>query len=192
MVGDDHFVLDEAKAAEEARFDGLYVLRTNTKLSVFEVAMRYRELWKVERIFRTTKSGLDTRPVFHQSDEAISGHIFCSFLALVLRAELETRLEAAGAKLEWADIIADLDRLIETTVEQDGRHFILRSEALGCAGAVFQAANVALPPLFRRVNPDGADPPPRPIPKKPRKRHLTPRRRSATPDSKNRIDSQNQ
>ena len=192
VVGDDHFVLDEAKAAEEARYDGLYVLRTNTKLSVFEVAMRYRELWKVERIFRTTKSGLDTRPVFHQSDEAISGHIFCSFLALVLRAELEARLEAAGAKLEWADIIADLDRLIETTVEQDGRQFILRSQAPGCAGAVFQAVKVALPPLFRRVNPDGADPPPRPTPKKPRKRRLTPRRRSATPDSKIEINGQNE
>ena len=168
------------------------MLRTNSKLSVFEVAMRYRELWKVERIFRTTKSGLDTRPVFHQSDEAISGHIFCSFLALVLRAELETRLEAAGAKLEWADIIADLDRLIETTVEQDGRHFILRSQAPSCAAAVFQAVKVALPPLFRRVNPDGADPPPRPIPKSPRKRRLTPRRCSATPDSKNGINSQSQ
>ena len=48
VVGDDHFVLDETKAAEEARYDGLYVLRTNTKLSVFEVAMRYRELWKVD------------------------------------------------------------------------------------------------------------------------------------------------
>jgi len=89
-------------------------------------------------------------------------------------------------------IIADLDRLIETTVEQDERRFILRNEAPGSAGAVFQAVKVALPPLFRRVNPDGADPPPRPTPKKPRKRRLTPRRRSATPDSEIEIDSQNQ
>ncbi len=129
--------LKKRPRARKRRYDGLYVLRTNTKLSVFEVAMRYRELWKVERIFRTTKSGFDTRPVYHQSDEAIRGHLFCSFLALVLRAELETRLEVAGAKLEWRDIITDLDRLIETTVEQDGRHFILRNQAPGCAGTVF-------------------------------------------------------
>ena len=154
--------------------------------------MRYRELWKVERIFRTTKSGLDTRPVFHHSDEAIRGHLFCSFLALVLRAELETRLETAGVKLEWANIIADLDRLIETTVEQEGRLFILRNQAPGCAGAVFQAAKVALPPLFRRVQPDGTDPPPRQPTKITRKRRLTPRRRSATPDSKIEIDRENQ
>jgi len=182
VVGDGHFALDEAKATEEARYDGLYVLRTNTKLSVFEVVMRYRELWKVERVFRTTKSALETRPVFHQSDEAIRGHLFCSFLALVLRAELEGRLEAAGEKLEWADIIADLDRLVETTVEQDGRLFVLRHQAPGCAGSVFQAVRVALSPLFRRINTDGTDPPPQPIPKKPRKQRLTPGRRSATPD----------
>ncbi|MEI6557790.1 MAG: hypothetical protein WCO00_05230 [Rhodospirillaceae bacterium] len=80
------------------------------------------------------------------------------------------RLEASGAKLQGADIIADLDRLIETTAEQDGRRFILRNQAPGCAGAVFQAAKVALPPMFRRVNPDSADPLPRSTPKKSRKR----------------------
>jgi transposase len=42
VVGEDHFALDEAKIAAEARYDGLYVLRTNTRLSVFEVALRYR------------------------------------------------------------------------------------------------------------------------------------------------------
>ena len=62
VVGDDHFALDEAKVAEEARLDGFYVLRTNSKLPTLEVAMRYRELWKVEQIFRTTKAVLETRP----------------------------------------------------------------------------------------------------------------------------------
>ena len=146
-------------ARQTASTEGPGAVRRRHLLPSCSTFERQRQ-WYIERIFRTTKSGLDTRPVFHQSDEAISGHIFCSFLALVLRAELETRLEASGAKLEWADIIADLDRLIETTVEQDGRRFILRNEAPGCAGAVFQAVKVALPPLFRRVNPDGTDPPP--------------------------------
>jgi Transposase DDE domain len=54
VVGDDHFALDEAKVAEEAKRDGYSVLRTNSKLPTLEVAM-YRELWKVEQIFRTTK-----------------------------------------------------------------------------------------------------------------------------------------
>ena len=77
VVGDDHFALDEAKVAEEARLDGFYVLRTNSKLPTLEVAMRYRELWKVEQIFRTTKAVLETRPIYHSSDAAIRGHVFC-------------------------------------------------------------------------------------------------------------------
>ena len=124
VVGDDHFALDEAKVAEEAKLDGFYVLRTNSKRPTLEVAMRYRELWKVEQIFRTTKAVLETRPVYHASAAAIRGHLFCSFLALVLRKELQDRLQAAEPDLEWQDVIADLDRVVETTVEQQGRRFV--------------------------------------------------------------------
>ena len=79
---DKHFEIDEQRVAEDARYDGLYVLRTNMRLDALAVMLRYRELLKVEDIFRTTKSILDTRPIYHQTDEAIRGHVFCSFLAL--------------------------------------------------------------------------------------------------------------
>jgi transposase len=55
------------------------VLRTNTTLSPLAAMLRYRELLKVEDIFRTTKSILDTGPIYHQKDAAIGGHVFCSF-----------------------------------------------------------------------------------------------------------------
>src|SRR2546429_7419906 len=91
---DKHFKIDETRVAEDARYDDLYVLRTNMRLDALAVMLRYRELLKVEDIFRTTKSILDTRPIYHQTDEAIRGHVFCSFLALVLRKALEDRLAA--------------------------------------------------------------------------------------------------
>jgi transposase len=72
------------------RFDGLYVLRTNTTLSPLAAMLRYRELLKVEDIFRTTKSILDTRPIYHQKDAAIRGHVFCSFRALVCASDWKT------------------------------------------------------------------------------------------------------
>jgi hypothetical protein len=61
---------------------------------------------------------LATRPIDHQSDAAIRGHVFCSFLALVLRKELENRLAAAGLQPEWAKLLADLDRLQEIEVRR--------------------------------------------------------------------------
>ena len=76
---------------------------------------RYREPWKVEQIFRTTKAVLEMRPVHHAGDAAIRGHLFTSFLALVLRKELQDRLQAVELDLEWQDVIADLDRVVETS-----------------------------------------------------------------------------
>jgi transposase len=146
-----HFTIDEARVAEDARYDGLYVLRTNTKLDPLHAMLRYRELLVVERLFRTTKDLLATRPIYHQTDAAIRGHVFCSFLALVLRKELEDRLSAAKLKPEWSQLLADLDRLQEVEAEQDGKRFILRTPVTGVAGKVFQAVGVALPPNIREI-----------------------------------------
>jgi len=129
------------------------VLRTNTELDTAEVALQYKRLWMVEAWFRSCKSLLGTRPIYHRCDATIVGHVFCSFLALVMRQELEARLEQRGHDLEWGDIILDLDNLVTTDVEQEGKRFRLRSEVEGTCGAVFQAAGVALPPTVQQVEP---------------------------------------
>ncbi len=74
---------------------------------------------------RTAKHLPATRPIFHKLDETIRGHVFCSFLALVLKAELEARIERLGQKASWPAVIADLEALTETEVAQDGRRFLL-------------------------------------------------------------------
>jgi len=62
------------------------------------------------------KSLLDTRPIYHKCDETIRGHVFCSFLALLLRKELEDRFVRKEWKLEWADVIRDLGNIVEMEV----------------------------------------------------------------------------
>jgi hypothetical protein len=144
------FHVDDAKIRTEARYDGKWVLRTNTDWDATEVALRYKQLWMVEDLFRQSKSLLETRPIWHQRDATIRGHVFCSFLALVLRKELLDRLEASGhGEVEWADVIRDLDRLEETEIEHQGKRFIVRTETIGVGGIVCQAAGVALPPTLR-------------------------------------------
>ena len=71
----------------------------------------------------------------------------------MLRQELQARLEERGHELEWADVIQDLDRLQMVEVEQDGKRFLLRTEAQGTCGKVFQAVGVALPPTVQQVSP---------------------------------------
>ena len=134
--GDDRFVIDRAKAEEDVKFDGVFVLRTNADLSPLEAMLCYKQLWRVERAFRTSKGLFATRPIFHKLDETIRGHVSCSFLALVLKKELEDRIANLGKPTadgdateggSWPDIVADLNSLTETEVEQDGKRFLLRS-----------------------------------------------------------------
>lgn len=143
--------IDEAKVKSEDRFDGKWVLRTNTDLPAEQVALKYKELLQVEKVFRDIKSLLETRPIFHQKDRTIRGHVFCSFLALVLRKELERCIEASGNTFEWSDIKQDLKALQRVVIEEDGKSFAIRSQCKGVCGKVFQAVGVAIPPTIREV-----------------------------------------
>ena len=148
----DSVVIDEEKIEADARFDGIWVLTTNTRLSAKEVALKYKELWMVEHTFRDMKSVIDTRPVFHKLDETIRSHVFCSFLALVLKKELDDRLVSHGLQYEWADIKQDLKALQETILEENGVTLAVRTECQGVCGKVFKAVTVALPPTIRVLN----------------------------------------
>ena len=150
-IAKDSARIDTDKVKEESRFDGKWVLTTNTDLSAEKVALKYKELWQVERVFRDVKTLLETRPIFHQRDENIRGHVFCSFLALVLRKELERRLNNAGHVFEWSDIKQDLEALQTVTIEEGGKQFAVRTACRGNCGRIFQAVGVALPPTIREV-----------------------------------------
>jgi transposase len=151
-VDSDYVAIDEAKIEEESRYDGKWVLRTNTKLPAETVALKYKELIQVEQVFRDMKSIFETRPVFHQTDETIRGHVFCSFLALVVRKELESRMEKSGHSFEWNDIKQDLEALQEVTITEQNKSLAVRTECIGTCGKVFQAVGVAIPPTIREVS----------------------------------------
>ncbi len=143
--------IDHDKARDEERFDGIRVLRTNTSLTAVDLALRYKQLWMVEQVFRTAKSLLETRPVFHKTDATICGHVFCSVLALVLQKELQRRMEDAGIVAEWADVLRDLEALTETRIEHHGKSFTVRSKTVGVAGRIAQCIGVRLPNTVRQI-----------------------------------------
>jgi len=143
------FAIDEDKVLHEARFDGKWVLQTDTDLPAETVALKYKELWMVEAAFRSLKSVLETRPIYHKRDETIRGHVFCSFLALRLLKDLQQKMEARGWQLEWERLRGDLDELQEFTVRNPGKTFVIRSQTLGDVGKALQAVAVALGPTVR-------------------------------------------
>jgi hypothetical protein len=147
------FEIDRGKLADEARFDGIFVLRGNARVTPLQAVLRYRDLPQVEELFRTAKALMRTRPIYHSSDAAIRGHVFCSFLALVLRKELDERCRTAAFRPEWADVLRDLDRLQEIEIDKDGRRITLRTPATGVVSPLFKAARIALPPNVREPAP---------------------------------------
>ena len=149
-ISEEHFAIDPDKIEEERKLDGIFVLRTNTDLNPLEAMLCYKQLWTVEQTFRTAKHLLSTRPIFHKLDETIRGHVFCSFLALVLKTELEQRIVGLGrVRSSWPEIVADLDSLTETEIEYDGKRFVVRAAPRHAASLALRAAGVALPPTVR-------------------------------------------
>ncbi len=145
-VNKDAVRIDEKKIAAEAVYDGKFVLRTNSTLPAGEVAVQYKRLQEVEQFFRSAKSLLRTRPVYHHWDDTIRGHVFCSFLALVLMHELRGRLASKGCHVEWSDLCQDLEALAEVEVREGDQWYRLRTPLQGVAGKVLQAVGVAVPP----------------------------------------------
>jgi len=148
------FVIDPAKIEADAQFDGVFVLRTSLKLSALAVVLHYRNLLAVEQSFLAAKALLATRRIFHRTDAAIRGHIFCTFLTLVLRKELLDRLAARGGVMpEWQCIVDDLADLSTVEVDQDGRRALLRTAPRASIDPICRALTLALPPVFQELPP---------------------------------------
>jgi len=151
VEGSGHFVIDEKQVKAEERYDGIWVLRTNTVYNAETVAHVYKALWTVEDIIRTSKSILETRPIYHKRDTTIRGHVFCSFLALVLKQELESRMKQADLEWEWKEVIRGLDGLQQVEANFQGRRFLFRSQLTAHASQAVRATGVPIPPTLREL-----------------------------------------
>jgi transposase len=166
------FQIDAGKLAEEARFDGVFVLRTNAKITPLQAVLRYRDLLKVENLFLRTKAVMRTRPIFHSCDATIRGHVFCSFLALAMQKHLDDLMREDGATLEWKRLLRDLDALQQVQIRHRGADWLVRTDAAPSIASLFRRAHIALPPRAQPTKP----PDPGGAPKPARKRRGRPRR----------------
>jgi len=117
--------IDKGKIKEEAHLDGKYIISTSDDtLTPEDVALGYKQLMEVERAFRTLKTTLDLRPVYHRKDERIQAHVFLCFLALLL-----VRIAERKTKMTWDRIKDQIERLhLGEFFSKDGR--VLQSTEL--------------------------------------------------------------
>ncbi len=151
-VDKDAVQIDEKKIALEKKFDGIYVLRTNTGLSAKEAALAYKGLWKVERAFREIKSTFEIRPVYLSREDRIKGHIAVCFLAFCLQVAFLRIVRGAEKlkELSARSMLQELSEIRMVHLKAGEAEYRIRTELSPTANAIFQAAEVPVP---RRVNP---------------------------------------
>jgi len=118
QLKDGSIKIDRGKIREEAHLDGKYIISTSDDtLTPEDIALGYKQLLEVERAFRTMKTTLDLRPVYHRKDERIEAHVFLCFLALML-----VRIAERKTNLTWDQIRTQMDRLhLIEYFSKDGR-----------------------------------------------------------------------
>jgi len=126
----DKFVLNQQKIKRDELFDGILAVSTNVteqELPEVQVLDQYRHLFKIEQSFRTMKSILEVRPMFHWTDKRIRGHVCMCFISLAMLRNIELRL--AKADYQWSEnqIIKTLDKMQVSKIEQQGDTYFLRS-----------------------------------------------------------------
>ena len=103
---------DESKLGWAQAAQGAYLLRTNcTEQDPCKLWHWYIHLTEVEDAFRTGKSDLGLRPVFHQREDRVQAHIMVCFLALVMWRSLEMWLEGKGLGNCARQVLKELDAI---------------------------------------------------------------------------------
>lgn len=149
----ERVTLDRAKIAEDAHYDGKWVLRTNTDLPAPEVALAYKGLWQVEQAFRILKTPLELWPIYHWTEPRIRGHVMICFLAFVLRQLLTSKLEKIGWRGSFTELLSALGRVQATVLRgKGGQTFRLRDEIPAQAMPAFHAVGMRAPRRVERLD----------------------------------------
>jgi transposase len=152
-----HVVMNEEKRADAALLDGCYVIETDVDklhMDAQTVEARYLDLQKVERDFRTMKTGLlETRPIFVRKETRTRGHVFAAMLALKVVREMDGCLKKAlGTTQESAqaltldDALGALSRFCFQRHEIAGHVFLQLPRPDPRQEAIFRALGIQPPP----------------------------------------------
>ena len=139
--------INQAKVKEEEKLDGKYLLSTSdNSLSAVEIALGYKQLFTVERAFRTLKSSLSLRPVYHTRDDRIRSHVLLCWLALLL-----VRVAEVETGQSWNKIKASMERLhLGEFINKDGR-ILQRTELTKEQRNILKKLKIPYPKTFKKI-----------------------------------------
>lgn len=130
MEGDIKIEINYDKFYEDVRWDGLKGYVTNTDIPGTQVIDNYKNLWKIEKAFRISKTDLKIRPIYHRLRDRIEAHICISFVSYVLYKELENVLYEHKSNISITKAIEVTKKIYEITITDDNnikRHIRLKN-----------------------------------------------------------------
>ena len=145
---DGRLRIDRSKVVAEERLDGKYLLSTSDdSLTAEEVALGYKQLLEVERAFRTLKTTLELRPVYHRKDERIRSHVTLCWLALLL-----VRLIEIETGQTWDRIRRVLNRIHMGEFFHKNGRVLQRSELTTDQFNLLKKLQIKPPPLIQNID----------------------------------------
>lgn len=135
VVEGRELVLDEAKIAEEEKYDGYYsIVTSELKMGDQEIRDTYRGLARIEETFKISKTEFESRPVFVWTNAHIEGHFATCFTALVLIRLLQAKL---GSRYPIGKAIESLRKYNCTQIDTTLYQFVYYDEILKECGEIF-------------------------------------------------------
>jgi transposase len=141
----ERFNLNYPKIEKEARYDGKYVLRTNTELSVEEVALAFKNLWLVESAFRHIRDILKIRPIFFWTPVRVRGYVFVCFLAFILIVTLQKKLLQLGIQESLWNTTRDVREVKGILLWVKNEYHLVHTELKGMTHLAFKAVSLSPP-----------------------------------------------
>jgi transposase len=128
QTGKEGYVLDEERIKQHEKYDGFLAISTNnTTLATVNVLEQYRQLFKIEHAFRTFKSHLETRPMFHWTDKRIEGHICLCYIAYSLQHWVWLKLKNLPMAITDSVLRQMLDKMQVSLLQHNDQKVYLRS-----------------------------------------------------------------
>ena len=148
--GKSKYILDEDKIRKSERFDGFLSVATNNKnLSVHQILDAYKQLYKIEQSFRSFKTFLETRPMYHWTEKRILGHLALCYISFTLLNHLQLRLRKKMSPLTENQIRKSLMKMEVSLIQQDKKEYYLRSKTTEDANKIMKTLRIrSLPDLL--------------------------------------------
>ncbi|MCK4465134.1 MAG: IS1634 family transposase, partial [Bacteroidales bacterium] len=141
--GKNNYMLDQEKIKNSERFDGFMSVATNNPdLSVAEILDAYKQLYKIEHSFRSFKTFLETRPMFHWTEQRILGHLALCYICFTLLNHLQLQLLKFGTPQSENQIRKSLIKMQMSLISQNNKEYYLRSSTTEGARQIMRVLNI--------------------------------------------------